>query len=75
MGLETPRPRGDCRVSNECSDLVVCEVRLLLPTSPWGANPMAGMKPTLVRPEETLRLGCIAVMLCALTQSAKPPCT
>jgi len=28
MGLATPRPRGDCRVSNECSDLVACDPRL-----------------------------------------------
>ena len=39
----------------------------LLAASPWGASLVAGMKPTLVRLEETLRLGCTGGLLCALT--------
>jgi len=43
------------------------------PASPWGESLVAGMKPTLARLEETLRLVCPGGLLCALTQSAEPP--
>ena len=40
---------------------------------PRGVSLVAGMKPTLVRLERTLRLAFM--LLCALTQSAEPPYT
>ena len=33
MGLATPRRYGDCRVSNERSDLAACEVRITIACS------------------------------------------